>query len=150
MAQLSVHASDGREAGKFLKSPLGHYLAFRAYGGTLGDDTPLRLRLGALYHKQEREFEYAKAMISASRPLKTEGKHRVKALAIPWAAPAVSPNEESAEVLNSGLMGSVLVLDEKQCPFITAEKRKKAKVENVIEAIEKRRKHKPRRMKNNG
>lgn len=122
MAKLPDCSLDRDKTRKFLRSPLGHYLAYRAYGGTLGEETPLLIRIGMMYHIRERQREFVNAIVGTPQELKAEGIHTIKTLAVPWAASLISPNEEGVEIANSEIMGTPLVLDKEKCPFFTGKK----------------------------
>ena len=108
---------------------MGHYLAHRAYTGTLGKETSIRLKIGMLYHVSERQRLLVNTLVSTPQELKAEGIHTVKRLATPWAAPVASPNEEGVVIADSDVMGTPLILDKEKCPFFTGEKApKKEKV----------------------
>ena len=100
---------------------MGHYLAHRAYSGSLGEETPIRLKIGLLYHMNERQRLLVNTFVSAPNKIKAQGIHTIKKLATPWAAPVISPNEEGVVIANSDVMGTPLILDKEKCPFFTGE-----------------------------
>ena len=129
MVELSDCSFDRDKTRKFLRGPMGHYLAHRAYSGSLGRETSVRLMLGMMYHVKERQRLLVNTLVGSPQKLKPEGAHAIRKLTTPWAASLVSPNEEGVVIANSDVMGTPLILDKEKCPFFTGKKApKKEKV----------------------
>jgi len=77
-----------------------------------------------LYHQNQQQLEYIRTVIGSNMELKPEGLHTIKRLAMPWAAPAISPNEEMSQLMDSDLMGKSIMLDQTKCPFFGRKKKR--------------------------
>lgn len=90
-----------------------------------------------MYHQRERELEQFRLLSGATRELKPMGRHLLTALACPWDAASLSPDEEARQLEQSDIMGKLLVLDDKQCKFF-----KKTRRPDSEKKLKPRKKHK--------